>query len=273
MSLRSGGSRGVAPLAAAPQAPILLAVSLELSAREVTHRFGSVTALDRVSLDIAGGQVVALVGESGSGKTTLLRCFNRMVEPDAGGVFVGDVNVRGQNPISLRRRIGYVQQRGGLLPHWTVNENVGFVLRAIGRRSADAVSRALTLVGLPPEDFGTRYPRELSGGQAQRVALARALAAQPEAILLDEPFGALDAITRAEVQDAFDRVRRELTVTVLLVTHDLAEAARLADQIVVMRLGRVEQRGTMAELRQAPATPYVRALVTRAIAATERLTA
>src|SRR5437867_7361836 len=183
-----------------------------------------------------------------------------------GEAFVGDTSVRAQDPIALRRRLGYVQQHGGLLPHWTVARNVGFVLRAMRRSERSAVSDAMTLVGLAPETFGDRYPRELSGGQRQRVALARALAASPEAILLDEPFGALDAITRADVQDAFDGVRRTLRITTLFVTHDLAEAARLADAIVVMRAGRVEQRGTMAELRGAPATDYVRALVQRALA-------
>jgi osmoprotectant transport system ATP-binding protein len=252
-------------------------VSIALAAHHVTHRFGgaaSVAALDDVSVDIAPGRAVALVGESGAGKTTLLRCFNRMVEPASGEIRVGDTDVRTQDVIALRRRLGYVQQRGGLLPHWTVADNVGLVLRAMGRRGHNdrsAVSDALTLVGLDPAIFGSRYPRELSGGQAQRVALARGFAAKPEAILLDEPFGALDAITRADVQDAFDRVRRELGITTLLVTHDLTEAARLADTIVVVRAGRVEQQGSMSTLRAAPGTDYVRALVTRAMSQLEAL--
>lgn len=146
---------------------------------------------------------------------------------------------------------------------------MGLVLRAMGEDATGterAVHEALTLVGLDPARFAARYPRELSGGQGQRVALARALAAKPGALLLDEPFGALDAITRAEMQDAFDDVRRKLGITTLLVTHDLAEAARLADTVLVMRAGRVEQRGPFAALRDAPATPYVDALVTRALA-------
>lgn len=242
-----------------------------LSARDVRHRFGATTALAGVSVDVPAGAAVALVGESGSGKTTLLRCFNRMVDADAGELLVGDVNVRTQDPTALRRRLGYVQQHGGLLPHWTVAENVGLVPRALGRRDDAAVAEALSLVGLSVDTFGQRYPHELSGGQRQRVALARAVAARPGAILLDEPFGALDAITRAEMQDAFDRLRTQLGVTTLFVTHDLAEAARLADAIVVMRAGRVEQRGPIAELRDAPATPYVRALVERALAQLESL--
>jgi osmoprotectant transport system ATP-binding protein len=240
-----------------------------LSARDVTHRFGATTALAGVTIDVPAGAAVAIVGESGSGKTTLLRCFNRMIEPDSGEVFVGDTAVRAQDVIALRRRLGYVQQHGGLLPHWTAAHNVGLVLHAEGRDDSAAVSAAMTLVGLPIETFGARYAHELSGGERQRVALARAIAARPEAILLDEPFGALDTITRGDVQDAFDRLRKRLGITTLLVTHDLAEAARLGDTIVVMRAGRVEQSGTVAELIDAPATPYVKALVARAVAQLE----
>ena len=250
---------------AAPAGPSYVPALITLSARNVVHSFGATTALAGVSLDAPAGAAVAIVGESGSGKTTLLRCFNRMVEPDGGELRVGDTDVRTQDPIALRQRLGYVQQNGGLLPHWTAAENVGLVLRALGRSDRSAVSDAMALVGLPIETFGARYPRELSGGQRQRVALARALAAKPDAILLDEPFGALDAITRAEMQDAFDHLRKQLGVTTLFVTHDLSEAARLGETIVVMRAGHVEQRGTMTELRDAPATPYVRALVERAL--------
>lgn len=244
---------------------------VSLAAIGVRHAFAVVQALDGVSVEIRGGASLALVGESGSGKTTLLRCFNRMVDPQVGAVMVDGVDVRRADVISLRRGLGYVQQHGGLLPHWTVSQNVGLVLRAQGREDQRAVSDALALVGLSTDIFGHRFPRELSGGQRQRVALARALATRPGAILLDEPFGALDAITRAEVQDAFVAVRKALGITVLLVTHDLAEAARLADEIVVMRAGRVEQRGTMATLRNAPATDYVRALVGHATAGAEGL--
>jgi osmoprotectant transport system ATP-binding protein len=141
----------------------------------------------------------------------------------------------------------------------------------MGRPDRAAIADAMSLVGLPIETFGARYPRELSGGQRQRVALARALAAKPGAILLDEPFGALDAITRADMRDAFDQLRRQLGVTTLFVTHDLSEAARLGDTIVVMRAGQVEQHGTMAALRDTPATPYVRALVERALAQLQSL--
>ncbi|MDP9203018.1 MAG: ATP-binding cassette domain-containing protein [Gemmatimonadota bacterium] len=243
-----------------------------LAARNVSHSFGSVIALDDVSIDVPAGRAVALVGESGSGKTTLLRCFNRLVEPLHGEVRVGDREVRAQSAVSLRRGIGYVQQHGGLLPHWRVLRNVALVptLRQMPDPS-DAARQALELVGLPASAFGDRFPHELSGGQRQRVALARSIAARPGVILLDEPFGALDAISRADLQESFDTMRRDLSVTTLLVTHDLAEAGRLADEVVVMRAGRIEQKGTMRTLIGGPATEYVARLIERARAGLEAL--
>ena len=243
-----------------------------LTARNVSHRFGSVVALDDVSIVVPAGRAIALVGESGSGKTTLLRCFNRLVEPLRGEVRVGDQDVRVQPAVMLRRGIGYVQQHGGLLPHWRVLRNVALVpmLREMPD-AAEAARNALDLVGLPASDFGDRFPHELSGGQRQRVALARSIAARPGVILLDEPFGALDAISRAELQESFDVMRRDLSMTTLLVTHDLAEAGRLADEVVVMRAGRIEQQGTMRTLISAPATEYVARLIERARAGLEAL--
>src|SRR6185503_17063174 len=168
-----------------------------LAARNVSHRFGSVVALDDVSVIVPAGRAVALVGESGSGKTTLLRCFNRLVEPEGGEVKVGDRDVRTQPAVQLRRGIGYVQQHGGLLPHWRVLRNVALVPVLQGMSDPlGAARQALELVGLPSGDFGSRFPHELSGGQRQRVALARSIAARPGLVLLDEPFGALDAISR-----------------------------------------------------------------------------
>jgi osmoprotectant transport system ATP-binding protein len=205
---------------------------------------------------------VALVGESGSGKTTLLRCFNRMVEPDAGVIRVNGSDARAVDAIALRRHIGYVQQEGGLLPHWRVQRNVELVPWLQGSDNAQQrAAEALDLVGLPAETFGQRWPAQLSGGQRQRVAIARALAAKPSIVLLDEPFGALDAITRAELQDTFLGLLRELRISALLVTHDLREAFRLANRIAVLRQGRIDQFGTGAELRASPATPYVARLL------------
>jgi osmoprotectant transport system ATP-binding protein len=240
-------------------------IEIALRAGELTKRYGDVVALDRVSLETRRGECVALIGESGSGKTTLLRCFNRMTDPDGGQVLVDGADVAALDPIALRRRVGYVPQDGGLLPHWRVRRNVTLVpwLRGMPDRD-ERGERALRLVGLDPADFSDRKPRELSGGQRQRVAVARALAADPDVILLDEPFGALDAITRADLQETFLRLRGELRFTALLVTHDLHEAMILADRIAVMRRGRVEQVGTPPELRNTPATDYVRDLLQRA---------
>jgi len=236
-----------------------------LQAERVSKHYGHVLALDTVSIDVGRAECVALIGESGSGKTTLLRCFNRLVDPDHGRVLVDGVDAAKVDPIALRRRIGYVPQDGGLLPHWRVHRNVELVpwLRGVHNRGELAV-RALALVGLDPAALADRWPRELSGGQRQRVAVARALAASPDIILLDEPFGALDAITRGDLQVVFDGIRRELRVTAVLVTHDLNEAFLLADRIVVLRQGRVEQTASPRELREAPATEYVRQLLRRA---------
>ncbi|MHB1168139.1 MAG: ATP-binding cassette domain-containing protein [Longimicrobiales bacterium] len=246
------------------------ASSLEASAVRVV--LGEVVAVDGVDLVVAPGRSVALVGESGAGKTTLLRCFNRMAVPSAGAVRVAGVDVARLPAEELRRRTGYVQQQGGLLPHWRVLRNVMLVPTLLRRADAvDAARSALALVGLPAEQFGQRFPGELSGGQRQRAALARAIAARPGVLLMDEPFSALDAISRSEVQAAFADLRRELGITTLFVTHDLLEADFLADTIVVMRAGRVEQRGTLDEMLAAPETSYVAELLERALAGARRL--
>ena len=241
-----------------PSEPILEAVG-------VTKTYGDGTAaLAGVDLAVWPGETVALVGESGSGKTTLLRTFNRMVEPSAGAVRVEGRSGAELDPIALRRRIGYVPQDGGLIPHWRVERNVELVPRLLGwdRDRRQARSREmLTLVGLRPEAHASRYPAELSGGQRQRVAFARALAADPQVILLDEPFGALDALTRLELHRQFLDLKKALGKTTVLVTHDLAEAFRLADRIGVMRAGRLLQLGPPAELAESPADPYVEALL------------
>lgn len=239
-----------------------------LSARVLTKRFGETTALDEVTLDVLRGECLALVGESGSGKTTLLRCFNRLIEPDAGRVFVAGEDASQADPVMLRRSIGYVPQDGGLLPHWRVGRNVELVPRLLRHENVGArADEMLRLVGLKPEIFRDRWPRELSGGQRQRVALARALAARPSLLLLDEPFGALDAISRADLQESFLQLRRSAVgegVTCVIVTHDLPEAFLLANRIGVLRRGRLEQVAAPRELLAVPGTDYVRELLTRA---------
>ncbi len=241
--------------------------ALPLSAEGVSKRFGTFQALDDVSLDVGPGECVALIGESGAGKSTLLRCFNRTLVPDSGRVLLGGVDATALDPVAVRRATGYVPQDGGLLPHWPVRRNVELVPWLLGRSDRrEAAERALELVGLPPAEFAERWPRELSGGQRQRVAVARALAARPGVVLLDEPFGALDAITRADLQRSFAELRRDLggEFTALLVTHDLREAIALADRVAVLRAGRLEQVAGSDAMVRHPATPYVRELLVRA---------
>ena len=235
-------------------------VALTLSA--ISKRYAGTVALDKVSLGVAPGECVAIVGESGSGKTTLLRTINRLIDPDSGSVLLDGMDVRSMNVFELRRSIGYVPQDGGLMPHWRIVRNTGLVpwLRGMSDHDERAIA-ALQTVGLDPDVVGSRWPHELSGGQRQRVAIARALATSPACMLLDEPFGALDAITRSELQETFRRIRSESAFSSVLVTHDLREAFLLADRIAVMHAGQIEQLAPNNELRRAPATPYVEKLL------------
>ncbi len=198
------------------------------------------TVVDGLTLSIEPGEVVVLVGRSGAGKSTILRLVNRMILPTAGTVRVEGRDTREWNAIRLRRRIGYVLQDVGLFPHMTVEENIGLVPR-LERWAADrmrARSRALLeLVGLPPGTFASRWPSELSGGQRQRVGVARALAVDPPILLMDEPFGALDPVTRVELRREFARIQQQLQTTVILVTHDMAEAFALARRLGVLDAG------------------------------------
>lgn len=233
--------------------------------QDVTKRFGSASpVLDRISMPVEEGAIVALLGASGSGKTTALRLINRLAQPDEGRVIALGRNVNDWDVVELRRRIGYVIQEGGLFPHFTVERNVGLVPERMGvpeSRVKDRVHELLELVGLAPGDFVARFPRELSGGQRQRVGLARALAADPPLLLFDEPFGALDPITRRRLQDEFRALVKRLSKTAIIVTHDLAEACRVADEIVVLHEGRVAQRATSSELLANPAPGYVASFV------------
>jgi len=207
---------------------------------EVSASRGGRAVLHHVSLSVPSGQTVALVGRSGSGKTTLLRLVNRLLDPDAGDVAVAGTSTRAWDPIALRRRTGYVIQDVGLFPHLTVADNVAIVPRLLAwpaDRVTSRVDELLALVGLEPAVFRGRWPDELSGGQRQRAGLARALAGDPPLLLMDEPFGALDPITRAELHAEFLRVQRTLHRSVILVTHDMAEACVLADQIAVLHEG------------------------------------
>ncbi|MCL2736256.1 MAG: ATP-binding cassette domain-containing protein [Propionibacteriaceae bacterium] len=228
-----------------------------------TYHTGTVAVSD-FSLVVPSHHITVLVGSSGSGKTTLLRMVNRMVEPTSGAVLIDQETVAAKNAVALRRSIGYVMQQGGLLPHRTVVDNVATVpvLNGVARRTArrDAMS-LLERVGLDPS-LGKRYPGELSGGQQQRVGVARALAADPNILLMDEPFGAVDPIVRRELQDELLRLQADLGKTILFVTHDIDEAFRLADEVVVLReRALVAQQGVAAEILAAPADDFVRTFV------------
>lgn len=235
-------------------------VALQLSGLEKS--FGSQRALDGASLSIAAGECVAIVGESGSGKTTMLRCINRLVDPDSGRVELNGRSVTDHNVTELRRSLGYVPQDGGLMPHWRILRNVALVPWLCEMPDAnERATNALRLVGFDPAEVSDRWPHELSGGQRQRVAIARALAAGQSCLLLDEPFGALDAITRSELQATFRTMREQSRFTAVLVTHDLREAISLGDRVAVMYRGKIEQVGAPDELRRSPATPYVSKLL------------
>ncbi|WP_308010443.1 betaine/proline/choline family ABC transporter ATP-binding protein [Blastococcus sp. LR1] len=218
-------------------------------------------AVDDVTLEIAAGETVMFVGPSGCGKTTLLKMINRLIEPTEGRIHLGDEDVTDQQPDQLRRRIGYVIQAGGLFPHMTVATNIGLVPKMLkwdDARVKERVDELLDLVGLDPERYRDRYPRELSGGQQQRVGVARALAADPPVLLMDEPFGAVDPITRQRLQDELIRIQEELGKTIVFVTHDFDEAVKLGDRIVVFDVGaRVVQFDTPERILAEPAEEYV----------------
>ena len=230
-------------------------------ATALCKRFGAHVVVQNVSFEVAAGETLVLLGPSGCGKTTVLKLLNRLLEPDSGTVEINGQDVQAQPPATLRRGIGYVIQQVGLLPHYTVAENVAVVPRLLGHAPAAIAARTdalLTRLHLPPARYAGQYPQQLSGGQQQRVGLARALAADPPIILLDEPFGALDPLTRASIRREFRELEELRRKTVVLVTHDVTEAFELADRILLLDAGRVQQLGTPRELLFRPATDFVR---------------
>lgn len=225
---------------------------------------GRTWAVRGLDLRIEAGRLTCLVGASGSGKSTTLRTVNRLVEPHQGRVVLDGRDVASIDPIALRRGIGYVLQHVGLLPHLSIQENVGLVPRLLGEPSASIgrrVAELLALVGLEPSEFSNRRPRELSGGQQQRVGIARALAAHPTIMLLDEPFGALDPITREAIRERFRGIHAQLGLTTILVTHDMAEALLMADEIAVFDAGRLLRHGTPPSLLADPGDAIVESLL------------
>ncbi len=244
-------------------------MNLALEFKSVRKRFAKTgyDAVSDVSIDICDGEIVTILGTSGCGKTTLLKMVNRLYEPDSGEILFYGHPIKDMNPIDLRRKIGYVIQQVGLFPHMTIAENIATVPKILGwdrQRIADRVQEMLELVALPPAEFSKRYPQQLSGGQQQRVGLARAIAADPALMLLDEPFGAIDAITRRNLQGELLKIHRRFGKTFLFVTHDIHEAFQLASRVLIMDKGKVQQFATPSEIRSNPVNEFVRQLVSPA---------
>ncbi|WEJ57249.1 ABC transporter ATP-binding protein [Devosia sp. FJ2-5-3] len=230
----------------------------------VVKAYPNTRAVDGVSLVVKPNTICALVGTSGSGKTTLLRMINRLEEPSAGDIRVDGRSIKSVPAYELRRHMGYVIQGNGLFPHWTIAQNVGTVPRLLGwskGKIASRVDELLELFQLEPELFRHRMPHQLSGGQRQRVGVARALAAEPNILLMDEPFGALDPVTRGKAQEDLKRIQAKFGTTIMLVTHDMDEAIQLGDRIAVMDKGKLLQCAPPDEIIADPATDYVRELV------------
>ncbi len=236
---------------------------------------GRLIAVDGVSLTVAQGEFLAVVGGSGSGKTTLLRLANRLIETDGGCVRIRGDDVQSLDPIALRRRIGYVFQSGGLFPHMSVADNIGITPRLLGTPTAEIAQRVDELLDLVRLDRGRhrdRFPHQLSGGERQRVGVARALAAKPDIVLMDEPFGALDPLTRDALGEDYRQLHRDLRLTTVMITHDMAEAVLLADRIAVMRSGHLLAQGTPEQLASSD-DPYVLQLLRTPRRQAERLQA
>lgn len=220
-------------------------------------------AVNDISFDVRQGETLVLLGSSGCGKTTLLKLTNRLLEPTSGTIEVDGRDIAGQDPIALRRSMGYVFQGIGLLPHMTVAENIALTPRLLGwpaRKRRERSDELLHLIGLDPQTYANRFPEELSGGQQQRVGVGRALAVNPAYLLMDEPFGALDALTRDTLQQELIALKERLNKTIIFVTHDILEALALGDRIAVLHAGRLEQIGAKEEVLNKPATDFVRQL-------------
>ena len=229
--------------------------------KKVSKSFGpSVKAIQNISFRVDSGEMAAIIGTSGCGKTTTLKIINRLVEPSKGRILIDKKDTSLQDPNQLRRKIGYVIQKGGLLPHLTVEQNISLLPKVLKKNKLETtakVKKLMELVKLPYEDFARRFPSELSGGQQQRVGIARALIEDPPILLMDEPFGALDPITRAKLHEEFKDLNKNLKKTIVLVTHDIDEAFKLADKIILMDGGKIIQCGSKNELLNNPKNTFV----------------
>ncbi|PKG24686.1 ABC transporter ATP-binding protein [Niallia nealsonii] len=239
-------------------------IAIEISHVSKKFKNGKSNVVDDVNLTIKEGEFITILGSSGSGKTTLLKMINRLYEPDEGAIKLFDEDISTVDPVTVRRRIGYVIQQVGLFPHMTIAENIATVpklLRWSKKEIDERVTELLHLVGLEPNDFKNRYPSQLSGGQQQRIGLARALAINPKIMLLDEPFGAIDAINRMNLQNELLRIHGGLKKTFLLVTHDINEAFKLGTKVIIMNEGKVRQFDTLANIVNQPADEFVSSLI------------
>lgn len=231
---------------------------------QVYKSYGNTKVLDDLNLDIYKGEFITVIGSSGSGKTTMLKMINGLLAPTSGKVYVYGRDISTEDQTLLRRNIGYVIQGIGLFPHMTIRKNISYVPELLNRRekakTARAVENLIQLMGLDREMLD-RYPAELSGGQRQRVGIARALAARPDILLMDEPFGAVDEITRKMLQNEIARIHQEMEVTIVFITHDIQEALRLGTRVLVMNRGKIEQQGAPEKIKDFPASSFVRALI------------
>lgn len=238
--------------------------AIEFQNVKKTFKGASYSAVNDVSFTAEAGEFITILGSSGCGKTTLIKMINRLYEPDSGSIFVSGEDISKSDVVKLRRSIGYVIQQIGLFPHMTIEDNIASVpqlLKWDKERISSRVTELLDLIGLVPDEFRKRYPSQLSGGQQQRVGLARALAADPEIMLLDEPFGAIDSITRTKLQDELAALHKDMGKTFLFVTHDIEEAFKLGDRVMIMNEGRIVQFAAPSEIIKAPADDFVRSLV------------
>jgi osmoprotectant transport system ATP-binding protein len=227
----------------------------------VSKSYGSGNVLENFDLVIPNGKIVTIIGPSGCGKTTLLKMVNRLIEPESGKILLEGTDISTLDPVQLRRNIGYVIQQIGLFPHMTIEQNISIVPRLKGEKKSQLIARAtelLDLIGLDPPRFLKRYPHELSGGQQQRIGVARALAANPSIVLMDEPFSALDPISRVQLQKELISLNQQVRKTIIFVTHDIDEALKIADQLVLLNEGEIVQQGSPNEILASPKNHFVR---------------